>query len=282
MTEALTLQNVTKRYQDFTLDHVSLSLPGGCIMGLIGENGAGKSTAMKLIFDLIRLDEGRITILGHDHKSLPMDVKEQIGAVFDESCFPENLNRREINRIMGSIYRTWDAGKFETMTDRFSLPKDKAVKDYSRGMKMKLAIAAALCHDTRLLILDEATGGLDPVVRDEILDVFLEFISDEKHSILMSSHIVTDIEKACDYVTLLHEGKVLFSEPKDELLDRFALLKCPAQELSRIDPAAIVGKRIGEFGAEALVRRSRIRGGYSLERAPLETVMLYFVKGDAQ
>ena len=200
--------------------------------------------------------------------------------MFDESCFPENLNRREVSRIMASVYRTWDAEKFDRMAGEFSLPKDKAIKDYSRGMKMKLAIAVALCHDSRLLILDEATGGLDPVVRDEILDVFLEFICDEEHSILMSSHIVTDIEKACDYVTLLHEGKMLFSRPKDELLDSFGLLKCSVQELSRIDPAAIVGKRVGEYGAEALVRRNRIRGNVSLERAPLETVMLYFIKGD--
>ncbi|MCI8497006.1 MAG: ABC transporter ATP-binding protein [Clostridiales bacterium] len=282
MTEALTLKNVTKRYKDFTLDNVSLTLPGGCIMGLIGENGAGKSTTIKLIFDLIRLDSGLITVMGHDHRHLPLDKKEHIGAVFDESCFPENLNHKEINRIMGSIYRTWNASEFEKLVKQFSLPKDKAVKDYSRGMKMKLSIAAALSHDTRLLILDEATGGLDPVVRDEILDIFLEFIRDENHSILMSSHIVTDIEKACDYVTLLHDGRVLFSSPKDELLDQFALLKCPTQELSRIDPAAIVGKRVGEFGAEALVRRSRIQRSLPLERAPLETVMLYFIKGDAR
>lgn len=281
MDYALELKNVTKRYGDFVLDNIGLSLPNGCIMGLIGENGAGKSTTIKLILDLIRRDGGFINVLGRDNKRDPKSLKENIGIVMDESCFPENLTVKDVNTIMKNIYRTWDEGVFRSYIRRFSLPEGKIVKDYSRGMKMKLAIATALSHDSRLLILDEATSGLDPVVRDEILDVFLDFIQDEGHSIFMSSHIISDLEKICDYIAFIHQGKLVFSQPKDELLESYGLLKCSPAELRAIDPSAVKGLRKNEFGVEALVLKNRLKGNHVIDRAGIEDIMLYHIKENA-
>lgn len=281
MEYALELKNVTKRYPDFMLDSVDLALPRGCIMGFVGENGAGKSTTIQLILDLIRRDGGQIAVLGQDNQKGMEKIKHRLGVVLDESCFPESLNARDIQAILKNIYRNWDAARFEGLCRRFALPEGKAVKDYSRGMKMKLSIAAALSHGAELLILDEATSGLDPVVRDEILDVFLEFIQDERHSILVSSHIISDLEKICDYITLIHRGRILFSEPKDDLLDRYGILKCSERELERISPAAIRGVKRHSFGTEALVERAEVPGGYTVDRAGLEDIMLYFIKEDA-
>ncbi len=279
MNYALELKDVSKNYDGFLLDHVSLTLPQGCIMGLIGENGAGKSTTIKLILDLISRDSGTITLLGRDNQEDLKSIKENLGVVLDESCFPENLNLSDIERIMKNIYRTWDQKLFRDYVERFSLPsKKKTVKDYSHGMKMKLAIAIALSHDSRLLLLDEATSGLDPIARDEILDVFQEFIQDEERSILLSSHITSDLEKICDYITFLHKGKIVFSEPKDELLEKYGILKCSAADFEGIDKTAISGVRSNNFGVQALVERNRISGNHVIDRAGLEDIMLYHIK----
>lgn len=278
MEYALTLQHVSKSYGDFSLKDISLQLPAGCIMGFIGENGAGKSTTIKLILDLIARDSGSIRILGHDNKKALESIKEHIGVVFDESCYPENLSAKDINTVLKNIYKTWDEGKYLGFLHRFSLPKNKPVKDFSKGMKMKLSIATALSHDSKLLILDEATSGLDPIVRDEILDVFLEFIQDEQHSVFMSSHITSDLEKICDYITFIHKGRIIFSEPKDELLDTYGVLKCSEQELKKLDPLIVKGVRKHQFGVEALVLKNHVRGNYPIDAANLETIMLFTVK----
>lgn len=278
MEYALTLQNVSKTYDDFTLKDISLQLPAGCIMGFIGENGAGKSTTIRLILDQIARDHGKITILGKDNKEDLDAVKEHIGVVLDESNFPENLSAKDINNILKRIYRTWDEAKYSELIKRFSLPNSKPVKDYSKGMKMKLSIATALSHDSKLLILDEATSGLDPIVREEILDVFLEFIQDEQHSVFISSHITSDLEKICDYITFIHKGKIVFSEPKDELLETYGLLKCSENELAKIDPSIVKGVRKHQFGVEALVIKDRIQSNYPIDTANLETIMLFTVK----
>ncbi|SMC81861.1 ABC transporter ATP-binding protein [Papillibacter cinnamivorans] len=282
MELALELKNVTKRYDGFTLDAVSFSLPRGCIMGLIGENGAGKSTTIRLILDLIGKDEGTITLLGEDSRDASKALREKIGVVMDESCFPENFTLRDVDSVMKRVYHSWVSEEFFAMAHRFSLPDKKIVKDYSHGMKMKLAIAAALSHRAELLILDEATSGLDPVVREEILDVFLEFIQDESHSILLSSHILSDLQKVCDYITFIHRGKVLFSRGKDELLESYGILKCSPEEFSRIDKFAVAGYRESKFGVEALVLRDKIPSGLVVDRAGIEDIMLYYVKENVQ
>jgi len=278
MDNALELNKVSKKYEDFYLENINMTLPSGCIMGLIGENGAGKSTIIKLILNIASYDGGNIILLGYDNQNIPKRLKEDIGVVMDESCFPENLSAKDINKIMKNIYNTWDEKNYQKYLKRFTLPEGKAIKDYSRGMKMKLSIAAALSHSPRLLLLDEPTSGLDPIIRDEILDVFLEFIQNEQHSILISSHIISDLEKICDYITFLHKGKIIFSREKDELIDSFAVLKCSAEEFSQIDPKVIIGYRQNSFGVEALVIKNTINKKYKTERASIEDIMLYHIK----
>jgi ABC-2 type transport system ATP-binding protein len=284
MEYSIVVENVTKRYNDFVLDNASLKLPKGSIMGLIGENGAGKTTLLKLILGLQKGERGQISLWGYDSNSLPIEVREDIGVVLDESCFPENLNLLQISKIMKAIYRNWDENNFEKYVEYFGLPAKKSVKDYSKGMKMKLSIAVALSHQAKLLILDEATSGLDPVVREEILDVFLDFIQDEEHSILISSHITSDLEKACDYITFIDDGKIILSEGKDDILERYGMLKCSAQEFENIPQEAVAGYKRNSFGISALVDKNRLAGrhldkAYVIDKASLEDILLYSVRG---
>lgn len=278
MKNAIEIKNLTKRYGGFTLDNISLNLPGGTIMGFIGENGAGKTTTIKLILDLINRDAGEIKVLGTELNTGGKDFKENIGVVLDESCFPETLKLSDVNRMLKLCYKTWDEKVFFSYAEKFSLPSDKRIKEFSRGTKMKLSIAAALSHDSKLLILDEASSGLDPIVRDEILDLLLDFIQDETHSVLISSHIISDLEKICDYICFIHKGKIVFTEPKDELLEKYAVLRCSEDELSSIGKEAIVGVRKNKFGADALVLREKVRSSYIMDAATLEDIMLYFIK----
>lgn len=281
MEYALKLENVTKKYKDFKLDNVNISMPKGCIMGFIGENGAGKSTTIKLILDLINRDEGIITILDKDNKNEMYSIKENIGVVMDESSFPENLNAVEINKILKKVYKTWNENEFYKLLDRFSILPNKSIKDYSRGMKMKLSIAVSLSHNSKILIMDEATSGLDPIIREEILDIFLEFIQDESHSIFISSHIISDLEKICDYITFIHKGKIIFSEAKDDLLDKYGILKCSEEEFKMIDNRIVKGIRKNKFGVEALVLKNKIRGNYLIDKASIEDIMIFHIKEQA-
>ena len=278
MDYAMSIENLSKSYPDFFLDGVTFRLPYGCIMGLIGENGAGKTTTIKLILDLIHRQSGSISVLG---RSCPEElnlIKEHLGVILEESSFPENLSARSVNHILKNIYQTWDEKKFHSLLSRFSLPIKKNIKDYSRGMKTKLAIAVALAHEAQLLILDEPTSGLDPVVREEILEIFMEFIQDESHSVFMSTHIVSDLEKVADYVTFLHQGKIIFSQGKDDLLESFALVKCSPEEFQAIDSSAVRGYRKNSFGVEALVVKELVRGDYVMDPAGIEEIMLYHIK----
>ena len=277
---AIEVRNLTKQYKDFTLQDVTFTLPSGCIMGLVGENGAGKSTTIKLILNLISPSGGEIKLFGKDNKTDFEAVKEDIGVVFDEPCLPEMMTVKQTNSLMKNSYKNWEEETFFSYIKRFSLPENKEFKDFSRGMKMKLAIAAALSHRAKLLILDEPTGGLDPIVRDEILDLFYEFIADENHSILISSHIVSDLEKLCDYIAFLHKGKLLFCEEKDVLLEEYAIIKCAKEEMSLLPPEAVLGKRVGNYGAEALVRRDRVPQGMAQERCRMEDIIVFMAKGE--
>lgn len=279
MQEALYLENVTKRYRDYTLDHVGFMLPSGCIMGLIGENGAGKSTTIKAITGAVRPDEGIIRVLGCDTGSADFQRKKQeIGVVMDEACFPDELTPKQVDRVMAGFYENWEKDTFYGWLDRFQLPQKKRFQEFSRGMKMKLSLAAALSHNAKLLLLDEATGGLDPMARDEILDVFNDFTREEEHSILISSHIVTDLEKICDYVTFLHQGRVLFCEEKDEILEKYGILHVGKKEFEAICPEAVVSARKSEFGVEAVVKRGLLPDGMQIQRAGIEEIIVAIAK----
>jgi len=275
---ALEIRGLSKNYGGFRLQNLDLSLPKGCIMGLIGENGAGKSTTIKLILNMIHRDSGEIQILGSDNRTHFKAVKENLGVVLDECFFPEMLTAQDLNRILRNTYRRWDQAVFMSHLERFRLPRKKPIKAYSRGMKMKLAIAAALSHHPKLLLLDEATSGLDPIVRDEILDLFFDFIQEEDRSILISSHMISDLQKVCDYITFLHRGRCMFSEPKDDLLSAYRVVKCSEAALAGLPSSAVCGIRRNSFGAEALVRATAVPRGIVSDPADIETIMLFLAK----
>lgn len=283
MDAILQVENLTKRYAGFELDHVSFSVPKGTIMGLIGENGAGKSTTINAILDLIRKDEGTVSFWGRD---LPgsKELKEDIGVVFDGVNFYGTLTPAKVGRIAGAAYRQWDGRLYQSYLDRFQLPADKEIKSLSKGMKMKLSIAAALSHRPKLLILDEATSGLDPVMRDDILDVFLDFVQDEEHSILMSSHITTDLEKVADYITFIHQGKVLFCKSKDELRYRYGIIRCGAALFDQLDREEILAFRKDDYQWNVLVAdKERARRKYKnavVDDAAIDDILLLYVKGE--
>jgi len=278
MKNAIDIKGVSKAYRDFTLDSLTLSLPEGSIMGLIGENGAGKSTTIKLIMNAILPDSGSIEVLGMDNKSPGFaEAKEDIGVVLDEAYFPVSLNCKNVNKIMGLTYKKWDPDKYFGYIKKFGLPEKKAFKDFSRGMKMKLAIAVALSHDPKLLVLD-ATGGLDPIVRDEILDIFNDFTRDESHSVLISSHIVSDLEKICDYIAFLHRGRLMFAEEKDMLYENYALVNMTKTQLAAMPKGSVLGSRENQYGAEALMLRNDVPAGMTTERTTIEDIMLYMAR----
>lgn len=283
MEELLRVENLTKQYAQFRLDHVSFSLPKGTIMGLIGENGAGKSTTINAILDLVRRDEGTVTFWGQELSS-DRRFKEDIGVVFDNINFYETLTAAKIGKISAAAYSQWDMGLYHEYLKRFQLPADKKLKSFSKGMKMKLSIAVALSHRPRLLILDEATGGLDPVMRDDILDIFLEFVQDEEHSILMSSHITTDLEKVADYITFIHQGKVMFCKTKDELRYHYGIIRCGAAVFEQIDRTEILACRKEDYQWSVLVAdKERARRRYKnavVDDAAIEDILLLYVKGE--
>ena len=278
---AIEIKGLEKRYDGFQLGSFDLTLPSGCIMGLVGENGAGKSTSIKLIMNAIGRDAGEISVLGVDNRSAEFrDVKEDIGVVLDEAYFPEVMSARNVGKVMALTYKNWDAAAFEGYLKKFSLAPDKIFKDYSRGMRMKLAIAAALSHGAKLLILDEATSGLDPMARDELLDIFNDFTRDENCSILLSSHIVSDLEKICDYIAFLHKGRLVLCEEKDRLLEEYALIRLTEERLRELPEESIISCRTSGYATEALVLRGGIPAAIPTEHTSLEDIILFMAKGD--
>lgn len=278
---AIEIKGLEKRYEGFQLGSFDLTLPSGCIMGLVGENGAGKSTTIKLIMNAIGREAGEISVLGVDNRSAGFrDVKEDIGVVLDEAYFPEVMSARNVGKVMALTYKNWDAAAFEGYLKKFSLAPDKIFKDYSRGMRMKLAIAAALSHGAKLLILDEATSGLDPMARDELLDIFNDFTRDENCSILLSSHIVSDLEKICDYIAFLHKGRLVLCEEKDRLLEEYVLIRLPEERLKELPEESIISRRASGYATEALVLRGGIPAAIPTEHTSLEDIILFMAKGD--
>lgn len=283
MDAILQVNNLTKHYPSFTLDHVSFDLPKGAIMGLIGENGAGKSTTINAILNLIHKDEGSVTFWGEELSS-SKPLKEDIGVVFDGINFYETLTPAKVAKISAAAYRQWDESLFQDYMKRFKLPTDKEIKALSKGMKMKLSIAVALSHHPKLLILDEATSGLDPVMRDEILDVFMDFVQDEEHSIIMSSHISTDLEKIADYITFIHQGKVLFCKSKDELRYNYGIIRCGAALFNAIEKEDILTYRKDDYQWNVLVAdKEKARKKYKnavVDDATIDDILLLYVKGE--
>lgn len=275
---ALEIKNLTKSFEGFYLDHLNLTLPSGCIMGLVGENGAGKSTTIKLILDMLRKDGGTVTILGKDNGEGMRLLKEEIGVVLDEVGLPECLTANQVGKVMCHTFRNWDDGEYRRLLRKLSLPEHKPFKDFSRGMKMKLGIAVAMSHGAKLLLLDEPTGGLDPVVRDEVVEMFYEFTRDENHSILISSHIVSDLEKLCDYVAFLHKGKLLLLEEKDALLSKYGMIHGTAEEMEALDADVIKYKKETPYGVEAMVLRREIPDSFKISPISMEELFVLMVK----
>ena len=280
---ALEMNGVTKKYPGFTLNNISLTLPQGSILGLVGENGAGKSTTIRLLMNATRRDGGEIRLLGEDNTSRAFqDLKNEVGVVLDEAYFPEVMTAKNVGLMMRLTYRNWQDAVYARYLSQLGLPEKKPFRDFSRGMKMKLAIAVALSHQPKLLILDEATSGLDPMVRDEILEIFNDFTRDESHSILLSSHIVSDLEKICDYIAFLHQGELILCEEKDRLLEEYAVAHLTAQELEMLPKDAVVGIKTNPYCAEALVLREKAPASLNTERTTLENIILFLAKGGKQ
>lgn len=278
---SIEIKELTKKYDGFTLDAISFAVPRGCIMGFIGQNGAGKTTTIRALLNIIKTDGGSIRMLGMDHIKDEYTIKEQIAAVFDELPFHESFTANQVNTMFKGLYGSWDEAQFYAYLDRFSLPRRKKIAKFSKGMKMKLQIAAALSHGAKLLIMDEATTGLDPVVRNEILDLFREYIQDEDHSVLMSSHITSDLEKIADCVTFIDRGRILLTGFKDEILERHAVMKCTRADFQAIPADGYVSARVNDFGAELMVADAsaakRQYPDFTFDRTTLEEIMLFYV-----
>ena len=280
MTNCIEIKGLVKEYDGFTLGPIDLAVPGGSILGLIGENGAGKTTLMKSMLGITHPTAGNVALLGTD----PDRAKEDVGVVLDDCFFSEYLRVKDVDSVLSRVYKGWDKGLFRDYLDKFGLAGAKDIKALSRGMRMKLSLAAALAHRPRLLLLDEATAGLDPVVRDEILDEFLDFVSDEDHAILISSHITSDLEKAADYIAYLHQGKLLLCDEKDRLLESYGRLVCTRADLEQVDRGYVVSTRKSQYSTEALIRHKndfkRLYPRLTVEPVTLDELMVFVVKGE--
>lgn len=274
---ALEIHSLTKSYPGFTLGPLDLTLPSGCILGLIGENGAGKSTTIKLILNMLHQNDGTITILGKDSRENVL-ARQDIGVVMDEQGIPPALNARQVGNIMKNIFRNWDMGAYVSYISALEIPEKKPFKDFSRGMKMKLGIAIALSHHPKLLLLDEATSGLDPVVRDQVVGMLEDFTRDENHTVLMSSHIVSDLERVCDYIAFLHKGKLMLYAEKDALLSQYGILRCTREALDGLGADAIVHRKDTPYGSEALVLRDAVPQGLEVGNVSIEELFVLMVK----
>lgn len=281
---ALEVRGLTKKYRDFLLDHISFHVPRGSIVGLIGENGAGKSTTINAILGIIHKDAGEISILGKQDREVDCSIRNEIGVVFDGSNFSDTLSPEKLNLVFKNIYSSWDENKYFSLLKQLSLPSNKKLKDFSKGMKMKLSIVVALSHHSKLLILDEATSGLDPVVRDDILDMFLDFVQDETNSIVVSSHITSDLEKVADYIVFIHNGKVIFNKSKDDLKYKYGIIRCGAAQFDAIDKSDIVVYRKRDYEWDVLVKdRASAQKKYPKainDPATIDEIMLLYIKGE--
>ncbi len=281
MKNAIEIKNVSKEYQDFKLDNINITVPEGSIVGLIGENGAGKTTTIKGILNITNVT-GTIKIFGKSPEK--KEVKQELGVVLDDSFLSFYLTPKQVNSVMKEFYKNWNEEKYFTYLKEFKLPLKKLIKDFSSGMKMKLKIATALAHNPKALILDEPTSGLDPIVRNEILDIFRKYIlEDETRSILLSSHITSDLEHIADYIVFIHEGKILFTLPTSELLENFGIVKCSEEEFQKIKKEDYLRYKKEKYSYEVLVSdKTKFKTKYELktiDKPSIDEIMLFYVKG---
>ena len=284
MKNNIELQNLSKKYKDFELKNISFNVPQGCIVGLIGENGAGKTTTIKSILNITK-PEGTIKIFGEDIRKNEKEIKEKIGVVLDDSFLSDYLTPKQINSIMKDIYPTWKESKYIELLKQFNLPLNKLIKEFSSGMKMKLKIAVAISHNPQILILDEPTSGLDPVVRSEILDIFRKYIEeDETRSILLSSHITTDLEHISDYIIFIEKGNIVFNMPTLELLENYGVIKCSKDDFLKIDSKDYIRYKKGKYQYEVLTEdKNNIRKKYNIttiDKPSIEEIMVFYIKGE--
>lgn len=275
---AIEVRGLTKAYRDFTLNGLSFELPEGCILGLIGENGAGKTTTMRLLLGMTKPDGGEASVLGTEISADLTPVKEKLGVVLDEPGIPWCMTAQQAGKMLAGLYKSWDAAAYDALLKKLAVPVNKPYQELSRGNRMKLGIAMALAHHPKLLLLDEPTSGLDPVVRDEVVSLLSDFTREEDHAILISSHIVSDLEKLCDYIAFLHRGKLMLLEEKDRLLEEYAFLRCEQAELEKLDPAAVIGKKESPYGVSAIVRRDALPAGAEISPVTLEELFVFMVK----
>ena len=286
MENILELQQICKTFpkSDFILDKLSFSLPYGAILGFVGENGAGKTTTIGCILNTVRKDSGMVKLFGKEMRDIDTDIREKIGVVYDGDNFPGFWTAKQLSQVMEGIYTQWDNALFQKYLEDFHLPVKQKIKNYSRGMTMKLAIAAALSHHPQLLILDEATSGLDPIMRDEMLDVFLEFVQEESHSILLSSHITSDLEKVADYITFIHNGKLIMTASKNDLVYNYAVMRCKESQFLALDPSDMIAYRKRDFQIDVLVANGKEAGrkykGAVVDHVSVDEIMLLLVKGE--
>ncbi len=286
MENILELQQICKSFpkSNFILDKLSFSLPYGAILGFVGENGAGKTTTIGCILNTVRKDSGMVKLFGKEMRDIDTDIREKIGVVYDGDNFPGFWTAKQLSQVMEGIYTQWDHALFQKYLEDFHLPVKQKIKHYSRGMTMKLAIAVALSHHPQLLILDEATSGLDPIMRDEMLDVFLEFVQEESHSILLSSHITSDLEKVADYITFIHNGKLIMTASKNDLVYNYAVMRCKESQFLALDPGDIIAYRKRDFQIDVLVNNGkeaqRKYKGSVVDHVSVDEIMLLLVKGE--
>lgn len=285
MKTAIKIKDLGKKYDDtFALEKINLEIPSGCIIGLIGENGTGKTTLIKSILNILKIDHGEIEIFEQNLNKNEYKLKEDIGVVLDNMFFPELLTPKDINIIMQGIYKNWDSNLYFKYLNDFKLPFNKNLKTMSKGMHKKIEIATALAHKPKLLILDEPTSGLDPVVRTEILDIFLDFIQDEDHTILLSTHITSDLEHIADQIIFLDQGKIILNENRDELLDNYAILKCDTKEFKKIDKTDIISYKKNKYNYEILIKdKTKMLKKYKeyiIDKITIEDLMLLILKGE--
>ncbi|URZ18133.1 ABC transporter ATP-binding protein [Clostridium felsineum] len=284
MENILEVKNVTKNYKGFSLNNMNFTLEKGYIMGFIGSNGAGKSTTIKLIMNLVKKNSGEIKVFGFDNVKNEKEIKEKIGFVYDETYAYEDLNLIQMKNIIARFYKKWSNDTFNNYITSFSLPRDKKIKELSKGMKIKYSLAIALSHEAELIIMDEPTSGLDPVFRNELLDIMQDIIQDENKSILFSTHITTDLEKIADYITFINDGKIIFSEDKDSIMEKYKIAKGDKEVLNKSNRNNFIGIRENEFGFQALTDdEESIKRTFGekviFEKANLEDIMVYTVKG---
>lgn len=276
----LSLKNLSKRYANFAVENVSFDIPSGSVVGLIGENGAGKSTIIKSILGVVRPDNGEIMFNGKNIYELTHDEKQMISFVYDDVALPLDLNMATLNKVLSKVYKKWDSEKFNLYLAKFNLPVDKPLNAFSKGMKMKAAMAVAFSHESELLVLDEPTSGLDPVVRDEILELLYDYNQQDDHAILLSSHITTDLEKICDYIVYIHNGKIVLNEEKDALLNRYAVYSVNDMQLKEISQSAIVRVIKRDYGIDVLAIKERMPETFVGKQISLDDIMLFYSKGE--